>query len=481
MRPRVAFIQLPLFTKDFLSCEEIRFYNTYWKRFSHLVEKNLDCIRFSYSRNNAAKIQPAYDIYELPLWIAVLGGVLKEIAKEVLVIDLFDLTAPRPDQNEIKRRITDVKADIFLLSPLTSNFPLCQEVASYIKAAHGPNVYILVGGPFATYEDISILSVPEIDVVFRGRVGKNILAVCQLLVNNSLDELEKVSGITFRKNSGIYRTAIYSQNKILMSPEYALIPQIYAKRIPWARIYCSDGCPWKCAYCADVIWNRSQPHYRDLSDVMADVDNIVTRFGVDLFYVGDETFTFDSEFVMRFSDQMRSRGLKWICQTRVDCVDPYLLQKMQRGNCKVVKFGAESGVQHLLDIVRKNIRVEQIPEACSMAHDAGLGAFTYWLIGMPGESKQTALQTISFIENLISNSVTDLIEWFICVPYPGTDLYANPKRYGIQVHKKPWQQWREDTPSVLETKRLLPDEIYHLWLDGLDRFDKKISEKCKLC
>ena len=464
---RVALVNLPLVTKVSLNPAERTFYDNYWNRLSLLLGRDLKAVRFSTS-TSGDKSQPAYDIFELPLWIAALTPFLKPVASEIVIVDLFDLSAPNIDMTEVDSRIRSVRANLFLMSPMLLNSDVALVIANTIKLIHGKDAKVLIGGPFATYQDGYLLENNSVDAVFRGRADKSLADICMALIAS--DPMNGFPDLTWRHNGTICRNASTSLAKSMIEYDYTAISTSYAGRVPWARLYCSEGCPWNCAYCADVIWNRSKPRYRDPKRVLADAELIANRFDVDTFYIGDETFTYDRRFVCDFSDGMRSLGLQWFCQTRVDCVDPSILNVMRRGNCRMVKFGAESANQSILNMIRKNIKIEQIEAACCLVKDAGIAAFTYWLVGLPGESCETARMSIRYVERLLELGLCDLLEWFICVPYPGTDLHLNPSRYGITIANRPWPEWREDSPSVLSTSEASADDIYALWTEGLGRF-----------
>jgi hypothetical protein len=63
--------------------------------------------------------------------------------------------------------------------------------------------------------------------------------------------------------------------------------------------------------------------------------------------------------------------------------------------------------------------------------------------------------------------MTDLVEYFICVPYPGTRVYERPQDFGVSIVQKPWSQWREDAVSVMRTPDLSEEDIHSLWREGL--------------
>ncbi|MCI5150871.1 MAG: radical SAM protein, partial [Candidatus Electrothrix sp. MAN1_4] len=389
-------------------------------------------------------------------------------------LDLFKYTAPEIDLQKVSGIIRDTEADLYLMSPLLLNHEAAVQIAAVIKKQYGEQRKVVFGGPFATYEGDSLFASPYVDAVYRGRILPDFVEFLESLQNGS--DLTGYDSVSWKQNGTIVQNPLGRVESDFLTYDYAVIPESYTNSIPWARLYCSEGCPWACAYCADVIWNRTKPRYLDVQAALDNADTISKRFNVDTFYIGDETFTYDPSFVREFSKGMRSLGLQWFCQTRIDQVDEGLLKDMKKGNCRMVKFGAESSSQQILNTIRKGIQADQVASACRMVKDAGMAAFTYWLAGLPGETETTLHNTIEHVETLLSTGTCDQIEWFICVPYPGTDLYCNPDRYDIRIERKPWKEWREDSPSVLNTAELSAKRIHEIWDEGLGRFAQALTE-----
>jgi radical SAM superfamily enzyme YgiQ (UPF0313 family) len=109
-----------------------------------------------------------------------------------------------------------------------------------------------------------------------------------------------------------------------------------------------------------------------------------------------------------------------------------------------------------------------------MAKDAGLSVLLYYMVGLPDESLETAERTVSFAEDLFKRKLIDLVEYYITTPYPGTDLYQNPQRYNLEIIGKTFDDWREDQPSVTNTRFLTNVQIFDLWKSGLKRFGELI-------
>jgi radical SAM superfamily enzyme YgiQ (UPF0313 family) len=153
---------------------------------------------------------------------------------------------------------------------------------------------------------------------------------------------------------------------------------------------------------------------------------------------------------------------------------------LAENNCILLKIGAESGSDDILRLVRKGVTTEDIVQAASAAKSAGLNVFTYWMTGLPGETRKTVEQSMELQRALFESGICDLAEDVIFVPYPGTDVYHNPARYGVTIDNKPWHQWREDMPSVISTEALTSSEIYECWLHKIDNLAELIRAKCSV-
>jgi len=127
-------------------------------------------------------------------------------------------------------------------------------------------------------------------------------------------------------------------------------------------------------------------------------------------------------------------NLVWTCLGRVDMVTPQVLDEMARAGCWQIWFGLESGSDEILEKIKKGISTKQIKEAVIACKKAGIQPCGSFIVGSPGETKATALQTIDFAKNL------PLAEAHYCfmTPFPGSELYNNWKAYGS--FKNDWKK-----------------------------------------
>jgi len=118
--------------------------------------------------------------------------------------------------------------------------------------------------------------------------------------------------------------------------------------------------------------------------------------------------------------------VEWDCETRVDAVDQELLEKMRDAGCITVWFGVESGSEKILGKMHKKINRDQVREAFKMAQKAGMMTIGSAVLGFPGETEETAWETINFINSLNPDDVG----FYIATPYPGTPMYDEVKKEG---------------------------------------------------
>lgn len=143
-------------------------------------------------------------------------------------------------------------------------------------------------------------------------------------------------------------------------------------------------------------------------------------------YFRDETFTADRQRVMDICSGIIERNLRfsWICNARVDTVDPEMLGLMHRAGCHLIKFGAESGSQTVLDAVKKGITLQQTRDAFLWCREAGIDTHAHFMVGMPGETMETMEATLDLAIEIAPSTAT----FGICTPYPGTPLFREVAR-----------------------------------------------------
>jgi len=145
----------------------------------------------------------------------------------------------------------------------------------------------------------------------------------------------------------------------------------------------------------------------------------------------DDTLTINRKRVLELCTEMFKSGLKleWECNTRIDLVDEELIHAMKKGGCSLIHFGIESANEQLRkDQIRKgNFSNEEIKKAFKWCRKYGIKVACYFMIGHPGETRETLEET----KRMILKSQIDLVGLSIPTPFPGSVLYEISEKKGI--------------------------------------------------
>jgi len=145
-------------------------------------------------------------------------------------------------------------------------------------------------------------------------------------------------------------------------------------------------------------------------------------------FIEDDTFTINKKRVKQFCEEIKRRRIdtSWGCQSRAD-LDYETMKAMKEAGCRLLDVGYESGSDEILKNIKKGITVNQMREFTKNAKKAGLKILADFVIGFPGETKETAEQTIRFIKEI----KPDLLQVAVATPIPGTEFYDYVKENGF--------------------------------------------------
>jgi radical SAM superfamily enzyme YgiQ (UPF0313 family) len=224
---------------------------------------------------------------------------------------------------------------------------------------------------------------------------------------------------------------------------------------PFLLVNTNRGCPYQCTFCNAYAYYGRVPRRRSAAHVLRELQNDVATFGVTDFMFWAEEFILDHAFVLELCEGIRRAGLsiRWVCNSRVDAVTPEILAAVKRAGCWNIAFGIESGDQRVLDGTRKQVRLDQIRAAVTMAKEAGLQVTGHVILGFPQDTRETIAATGRFVDSLD----LDFVQYYCAIPYPGTALLRDAEERGW-LATTDWRRW-EHNSSVLEYGHLGAAEI----------------------
>jgi len=120
-----------------------------------------------------------------------------------------------------------------------------------------------------------------------------------------------------------------------------------------------------------------------------------------------------------------------------------MLEAMRSAGCDTISFGIESGSPEMLKRIRKGITLAKAHEAIGMCKRAGIKSHTSFIVGLPGETKETLAQSDAF-----ARSLDTLFGYHYLTPFPGTTLRENKDRFDLQILTDDWSQYHANDAIV---------------------------------
>ena len=161
------------------------------------------------------------------------------------------------------------------------------------------------------------------------------------------------------------------------------------------------GCPHGCIFCLGRKMVGAKVRRRNPQHVLDEIEQILS-LGFDRINIADDLFASDTSRVKEICNGIKERNLKfsWSAFARVDTVNQEMFDAMAETGCDSISFGVESGSPEMLKRVRKGIKLSQVTEAIRMCKQSGMLAHASFMVGLPGETKETLRETGAFAESL---------------------------------------------------------------------------------
>jgi len=370
-----------------------------------------------------------YPCGDPPLGVAYLAAVLREEGVEV---DILDSTFWSSPLDKYGRLFGSRRYDIVGISCMTSMVRDALEVAKAAKGAN-PRCLVVVGGPHPTVMPEHVLSSPFVDAVAIGEGERTIIELVR-----AGGDFTKVPGMAYKEGREVKftppRKPLDNLDEVPF-PAWDLLPMsLYLKHwyqldavsfgLKGTNILGSRGCPFDCTYCQPTLRALFGHRLRKRSpeSIVAELEELRRRYGIQGFMWLDDTFTIDRGWVRRVCNALidADLGLVWGCNVRADFYDPDLLALMKRAGLRVVHIGIETASQRILDgVYRKGVTVEGAERLVRLAKRMGLKVRGYFMLGAPTETLREALSTVWLAVRLPLDDAT----FSITTPLPGTHLY----------------------------------------------------------
>ena len=289
-----------------------------------------------------------------------------------------------------------------------------------------PETLVCIGGFHPTLFPRETLSQPALDFVVTGE-GELTFNELVLELKKDRPELGKILGLGFLKNDEPVINPprpLIDDLDSLPFPDYHLCnmhkyDHVLGRDAVTISLQSSRGCPFRCTFC-DI--RRTRFRFRSASSVVEEMSSWYKE-GVTSFFIVDDNFIIQRKRLLEICSGLKEQNMKieFKISARVDEVDRESLVALKEAGCSRINFGVESGHQKHLDYLEKGIAPLQTQKAFNLCHQAGIEAFAYMMIGIPGETREEMYDELNFLKGIKARYAS----FSVCSPYPRTKLYQN--------------------------------------------------------
>ena len=392
----------------------------------------------------------------LPLGLLYVAAVLDKAGYKTEILDAFmadfparkigDIMEVGMPCEKIKEEIQRSKPDfVGLANPFTCQVDNTVRVADIIKEIDS-SILTVVGGPHGTVVPIEFLGeTRNIDIAVIGEGEYTMLDIIRFFEGNK--KIDDVQGIAHRRDEKVVLNSPRPFNKNLDDlpyPAYHLVDMeqyLNPKRIEYRSfqnralsMITSRGCPFNCSFCSVHLHMGKTFRAHSVDYVVGHIEHLVNKYQVKTIYFEDDNLTFDIKRFETICDKILEKDIKFQWETpngvRADYLTLDLLKKMKKTGCQSVFVGVESGDQYVLDkIIGKNLRLKNVIKFAEKCKKIGLKTGAFYIIGFPGETKETMRNTVEFA--LMLKRKYDVgMHLLFATPSYGTRLYEECRKEG---------------------------------------------------
>jgi len=387
----------------------------------------------------------SYAYRMLPISLPSTAGAVRAKGHEVSIVDAC---GPRDGASTLEGRVRSLRPDLVVVSVSTPTYEADVETIGRLRA--WTDAHLTAIGVHVTALPEETLRGSQLDSVVRGEPEWTVTELAETLAQGG--DLGAVAGLSRRHGASI----VHNEDRgfpdaldELQPPARDLLPEedyfLPILNQPYTLVVPTRGCPHKCTYCTAPSYYGKKLRRREPRLVVDEMESIVRRGIVKDITMWSDTFTLDRRYVLDFCDELRSRELdvRWMCNSRADCLDPELARAMRAAGCVGISFGLESGVQEILDRVEKGTTIEHGRAAVRAAKDAGIMTLGHFILGLPGETRETIRRTVAYAIDVDP----DWAQFYCATPLPGTELRAQAEREGM-IAGHNWSDLEFQRPSM---------------------------------
>jgi len=349
-------------------------------------------------------------------WPAIDLLILSGTLGQSYEVDVLDALIEKLTQEACLARIQSQKYKAVIFLTGSASWPQDLDFVSRIKAQN-PDVILVGNGDILLYKSQEFLErYAFLDAVLLDYTSPDILSYLA-------DDRSALTAMAYRENETIVvrHEPVEGTEFTYPVPHHEKFPLrkyllVHGRRFPFTTVQASFGCPFKCSFCiAATLGYR----FRSVENVLEELHYVASLGIKDVFFT-DFTFEVNRKNTLELCQRMvkDKLDLTWVCSSRASTLDEELIKWMHNAGCHTLLLGVESGDESLLETYSKGMTKDDLRQAFALCRRYGIRTVGHFIIGLPGETEETARKTIDFAKELDC----DIASFNIAIPAPGTKL-----------------------------------------------------------
>lgn len=381
---------------------------------------------------------------EPPLWCRLIAGYVLDRGFTVEILDSeAENMGVEAVAAEVKRRAPRLVGMVVFghqPSASTQQMAAAGEACTAIKAVCPEQPIIIAGGHVAALPERT-LDEEAVDYACAGEGPVTIHRLLEVLSEQTVDTLSEVEGLVWRAGG---KTRINPPAPLINEMDADLHGNVWhllpmdryrahnwqcfddlGARQPYASIYTSLGCPFRCSFCCiNAPFGTNRYRMRAPEAVVAEIDLLYTEYGVKTFKIIDEMFVLNDRHVNGICEGLAAKPyaneLNLWAYARVDTVKEGQLGLLRAAGLRWLALGIESGSAHVRDGAEKSFDQDDIREIVRQIQTAGINVIGNYIFGLPDDDLTTMRQTLDLAKELNC----EFANFYSAMAYPGSPLYT---------------------------------------------------------
>ncbi|MEK7483176.1 MAG: radical SAM protein [Planctomycetota bacterium] len=393
-----------------------------------------------------------------PIALAYVAAVLRDAGFHQL--SLRDAMSDQLSHPQMIQEVVTVAPDLVIVQSTTPTVRSDLKFVTEVKRKN-PQIHFAFFGIHPTAEGNSLVEA-GVDFALQGEPEYTLRELLQNF--RSPETWLSIRGLRFKHQGNVVftgeRATIQNLDELphpardLIDPMQYRLPDTGK---PFTLIKISRGCPYLCTFCTVQSYYGAKLRHRSPENIVSEIREVLKNTPIRDFLFHSDTFNMYPQMVHELCDRILElpEPIRWVANSRVDLLNLSLLQKMKQAGCTLLSLGVESGDQRVLDLAKKGITLEESAQAVQWIRQAGLRSLAYFILGLPGETKESLERTIQFARQLNP----DYAQFFTATPFPGTTFHQMLREQGWAPDPKFDGYFNNAHEGIVDLESVTRDDI----------------------